>query len=113
MINILFGIIIIIGVLVVGSLIMNLLFSVIGWLIIGLVAGLLANLWLKGRGSDLVGNLVLGLCGSLLSGFTLNLLGMGRLDNNFLGGLIFSTLGAALLIGLGRLFTSGKPLYPR
>jgi uncharacterized membrane protein YeaQ/YmgE (transglycosylase-associated protein family) len=99
----------VVGVLVVGSLVLHLAFSLLGWLLIGLIAGFLANMFMKnGRGGDLIYNLGLGLLGSLLGGFLLNLVGLGRLDNNLIGSVVFSTLGAMLLVWLGRLFTSNK-----
>jgi uncharacterized membrane protein YeaQ/YmgE (transglycosylase-associated protein family) len=105
-------ILIVIG-LAVLSVVMSLAFSLVGWLIIGLIAGFLANYLMKGRTGDLIANLVYGLLGSVLSGFVLAILGMGRLDNNLVGGIVFSTIGAMGVIGISRLVGSNKPTYPR
>ncbi len=104
---------IIIGAIVIGSLVLGIIGSLLGWLVIGLIAGLLANYFMKSQGRDLLGNLVLGLFGSLLSGFVLNVFRLGGLDNNLIGSLFFATLGAMALIGLGRVFKSGNPVSPR
>ncbi|MEI7555223.1 GlsB/YeaQ/YmgE family stress response membrane protein [Candidatus Chlorohelix sp.] len=105
-------ILIIIG-LAVLSVVMSMAFSLVGWLIIGLIAGFLANYMMKGRTGDLIANMVYGLLGSVLSGFILTKLGMGGLDNNLIGGVVFSTIGAMAVIGLSRLFSSNRPTYPR
>ncbi len=104
---------IIILVIVAGSFLMGVVGGLIGWLIIGLIAGLLANALMKGGSRDLFSNLGLGLVGSVLSGFVLNIIGLGRLDNNIIGNLVFATLGAMLLIGLGRMFNFNKRGMPR
>ena len=104
---------VIIGALVVGSVVAGFVAHLIGWLIIGLIAGFLANYFMKSRGGDLLNNLLLGVFGSILSGFLLNVFRLGGLDNNLFGSLIFATLGAMLLIGLGRLFKSNGSIRPR
>jgi|GEM_PF-1024013 len=104
---------IVIAAIVVGGFVLNVIGALIGWLLIGLIAGYLANYFLKGRASDLIGNLVLGLFGSVVSGILLGITHMGNLDNNFVGSLIFSTLGAMLLIWLGRAIKFGRPSTPR
>ena len=46
------------------------------YLLIGLVAGWLANLLVKGHGSGLVVNLIVGIVGGILGGWILSLLGL-------------------------------------
>lgn len=53
---------------------MNLIF----FLIIGALAGWIAGQLTKGRGFGLLGNLGLGVLGSIIGGFALGLLGFGR-----------------------------------
>lgn len=104
---------IVIAAIVLGGLVLNVIGALIGWLLIGLIAGFLANYFMKGRASDLIGNLVLGLFGSVVSGLLLNITRLGNWDNSFIGGLIFSTLGAMLLIWVGRAIKFGRPSTPR
>ena len=73
---------------------MNLLW----FLLIGLVAGFLAGVVVKGRGFGLIGNLIIGVIGALLGGFIFGLLGIGA--NNLLGSLICAFVGAVVLLWL-------------
>lgn len=72
----------------------------IGFLIIGLIAGWLAGLLMKGEGFGLLGNLVLGVVGAFVGGFALRLFGFAAIG--LIAELITATLGAVILIALGR-----------
>lgn len=76
--------------------------TVIGWLIVGLIAGWLAGKVSRGRGFGCLANILLGLIGAILGGWIFTKLGI------FGGGLIFSiaaaTLGAVILVAIARLF---------
>ena len=43
--------------------------GLLAWIVVGLIAGWLASRVMKGHGSGLVGDLVLGVVGALLGGF--------------------------------------------
>lgn len=73
---------------------------VIGFLLIGLVAGWLAGRLMKGAGFGLVGNLVLGVVGAFVGGFALRVIGFDAVG--LIGELITATLGAVMLLVLGR-----------
>jgi uncharacterized membrane protein YeaQ/YmgE (transglycosylase-associated protein family) len=79
--------------------------SLIGWLIVGLVAGWLAGKVSRGRGFGCIANVILGLVGAVLGGWIFTKLGI------FGGGLIYSiaaaTIGAVVLVAIGRLFAGG------
>ena len=64
--------------------------------VIGLVAGWLANLFIKGDGYGLIANLVIGLIGSLLGGWLAQLLSFD--DISLLGIIIASIVGAVVLL---------------
>jgi uncharacterized membrane protein YeaQ/YmgE (transglycosylase-associated protein family) len=70
--------------------------SLIGFLIIGLIAGWLAGQILKGGSFGLVGNLVIGVIGSFVGGFVFSLLGFQT--TNIIGSLITATVGAVVLL---------------
>ena len=76
--------------------------TLIGWLIVGLIAGWLAGKVSRGRGFGCLANIILGLIGAILGGWIFTKLGI------FGGGLIFSiaaaTLGAVILVAIARLF---------
>lgn len=68
-----------------------------GFLLIGLFAGWLAGVLMKGRGFGLVGNLVLGVLGAFVGGFVLDLL---RIDLRIpFANLFTALLGAVILLG--------------
>jgi uncharacterized membrane protein YeaQ/YmgE (transglycosylase-associated protein family) len=76
----------------------------IGFLIIGLAAGFLAEQIMKGRGAGLVVNLVVGVVGAFIGGF---LFGFFKLSfHGLIGPLISAALGAVILLfllGLARI----------
>jgi len=72
--------------------------SILGWLLIGLVAGLLGRFLVPGPDPmGLVATTLLGLAGSLLGGLLYNL-ATGTPDLLAPAGLIGSTIGAVLLV---------------
>ena len=80
-------------------------FICIGWLIVGALAGALAHSIMKSS-APLIGDIILGLIGSVVGGFIIALLGISRPEGG-LGGVIASllvaTIGAVVLIALGRM----------
>ena len=80
--------------------------SLLGWLLVGLIAGWLAGKLSRGRGFGCVANVILGLVGAVLGGWIFTRLGI------FGGGIIYSiaaaTLGAVLLAVIARLFAGGE-----
>ncbi|MBM3953007.1 MAG: GlsB/YeaQ/YmgE family stress response membrane protein [Planctomycetes bacterium] len=71
---------------------MNLLW----FLLIGLAAGWLASQIMKGGGSGLVTDLIMGVIGSILGGFLFGLLGLSA--DGALGSFVTATVGAIVLI---------------
>ena len=79
--------------------------AIIGFLIIGLVAGLLARLLVPGRDPmGLMATLVLGVVGSLIAGFLAKVLFN---DSNGVG-LIGSVIGAVIALLIWRAFVSRR-----
>ena len=73
--------------------------GIIGWIVIGIVAGWLAEK-VMGRSHGLITNLIVGVVGALLGGFIAsNLLGMDVGGFNFVT-LLVAFLGACLLLFL-------------
>jgi uncharacterized membrane protein YeaQ/YmgE (transglycosylase-associated protein family) len=70
--------------------------------LIGLVAGWLAGLLMKGGGFGVIGDIVIGILGALLGGFLFNALGLSS-GGGLLGALIVATIGAIVLIFILRL----------
>ncbi len=70
--------------------------------LIGLVAGWLAGLLMKGGGFGVIGDIVVGVIGALLGGFLFSLLGLSS-GGSLLGAIIVATIGAIVLIFILRL----------
>lgn len=68
----------------------------IWYILIGLVAGYLASLVVKGNGSGLLLNLVIGIIGGVLGGWIFSLFGLIAVGT--LGSLITSVAGAIVLL---------------
>ena len=68
---------------------------------VGLVAGWLAGVLMKGGGFGLVGDLVVGVLGALLGSFLFGALGISA--GGFFGSIVVATVGAVVLIFLVRL----------
>lgn len=72
------------------------------FLIIGLVAGWLAGVLMKGGGFGMVGDLVVGVVGALLGGWLFGVLGLSA-GGGLIGSLVVATIGAVVLLFLVRL----------
>lgn len=77
--------------------------AIIWWLIVGLIAGFLASLVMRGGGYGVVGDIIVGLVGALIGGFVANLLGLGA--SGLIGTIIVAFIGACILIALLRAFS--------
>jgi uncharacterized membrane protein YeaQ/YmgE (transglycosylase-associated protein family) len=71
------------------------------FILIGIVAGYLAGLIMKGGGFGLLGDLIVGVIGALLGGWLFGVLGVAA--GGLIGALITATVGAIVLIFLIRL----------
>lgn len=74
-------------------------FGFIAWIVIGIIAGWLAEMIMK-RNHGLLTNLIVGIFGALLGGFLANnVLGVNA-NGSWIVGIIVATLGAVLLLFL-------------
>jgi uncharacterized membrane protein YeaQ/YmgE (transglycosylase-associated protein family) len=86
-----------------------LLVGIIGWILLGLLAGAIAKLILPGDdpGGIIVTTLI-GIAGALVGGFIASALGIGDLDEFFdIGTWLIAIGGALLLLVIYRMFTGG------
>jgi uncharacterized membrane protein YeaQ/YmgE (transglycosylase-associated protein family) len=72
------------------------------FILIGLVAGWLAGVLVKGGGYGVIGDIVVGVIGALLGGWLCRVLGIS-IGSGLLGEIIVATLGAVVLIIILRL----------
>ena len=75
--------------------------DIIIFLAIGAIAGWLAGTLMKGGGSGLVSNIIIGIIGAFIGGFVFSLLGISA--GGLFGSVITATAGAAILIWIIRL----------
>jgi uncharacterized membrane protein YeaQ/YmgE (transglycosylase-associated protein family) len=79
------------------------MFGLIGWVIIGLLAGLLARAIMPGKQQmGCLLTMVLGIVGSLVGGFVSSLIFGHKLNENTIhaSGLIMSTIGAVIVLAI-------------
>jgi uncharacterized membrane protein YeaQ/YmgE (transglycosylase-associated protein family) len=81
--------------------------GVIGWLIIGLLAGWIAGKVSRGHGFGCIANVLIGLIGSVLGGWIFTKLNINQGQLGFLYSLAAATLGAVILVAIARLFSGG------
>jgi len=86
---------------------MNVGLGVIGWLILGAIAGALAGSVMKGGGYGLVGDIIVGIIGALIGGFLVALL-LPNASFGFIGSLIVAFIGACILIAILRAVTGSR-----
>jgi uncharacterized membrane protein YeaQ/YmgE (transglycosylase-associated protein family) len=78
--------------------------GIIIWLIIGGVAGWLAGLIVRGGGYGVIGDIVVGVIGSVLFGWLFGASGFS-VGSGIIGSIIAATIGAIILILALRLVT--------
>ena len=76
--------------------------EIIGFILIGLVAGWLAGQLMKGGGFGIVGDIVIGIIGALIGGYVFGIMGISA-GGGFIGSIIVATIGAVICIFLLRL----------
>ena len=77
------------------------------WILLGLVAGWLAGKIARGRGFGCIGDILLGLIGSVIGGWIFSQLGIVH-TNTFLFSLAAATVGAVVLVSIAHLFFGGR-----
>ena len=85
--------------------------DVIGWLIIGLIAGWLASVVMGRGGYGIVGDIVVGIVGAFIGGLIARLLNIGgpsASDPISWVSLIFAIIGAIILIAIVRALSGGR-----
>jgi uncharacterized membrane protein YeaQ/YmgE (transglycosylase-associated protein family) len=76
------------------------------WIVIGLIAGWLAGKIMKGSGYGILGDIMLGLIGSVVGGFVVGLFMVG--NAGFVGSIVVAVIGACLLIFLVRVISGRR-----
>ncbi|MFI7583123.1 GlsB/YeaQ/YmgE family stress response membrane protein [Kocuria sp. M1N1S27] len=84
--------------------------GILGWIILGLIAGALAKLIMPGnQGGGIIVTMILGIVGALLGGFIGSLIGIGSIDSFWdLGTWITAIVGALIVLFIWGLITGRK-----
>ncbi len=83
--------------------------SIIAWIVLGLIAGWLAGIIMRGGGYGLIGDLILGIVGAVVGGWLTGfLLGSDMVNGFNLQSLIVAVIGAVVLVAISRLFTGNR-----
>ncbi len=81
--------------------------GIIAWLIVGLVAGFLASMVMRGGGYGIIGDIIVGIIGAFLGGLLTNLLGIGG-SYGIIGSIVIAFIGACILIAILRAVARGR-----
>ena len=83
------------------------MFSIVGWIIFGLIIGALAKLVMPGRDpGGIIVTIVLGIVGALLGGWLGRTIGLYGPDEA--AGFVMALIGALILLGLYRLLVARR-----
>ena len=80
------------------------------WIVVGLIAGWLAGLVVKGRGFGVIGDIILGIVGALVGGFLAGaIFGIPNAINGFnLTTIVVAVLGAIIVVALVRALSRSR-----
>ena len=71
------------------------------WIVVGLIAGWLAGVVMKGGGYGILADIILGILGGILGGWIFSMLGIGT-GAGLIGGIIVAFVGAVILVAITR-----------
>ncbi len=86
--------------------------GIVAWIVVGLIAGWLAGMVMKGGGYGVVGDIVLGIIGAIVGGWLgANFLGLGVSGIN-VESILVAAVGAVIVVFASRLVMRGahRPL---
>ena len=84
--------------------------GILAWLVVGLIAGWLASMVMRGGGYGLIGDIIVGIVGALIGGFLAStLLNIPNAVNGInITSIIVAFIGAVILIAILRLFSGRR-----
>ena len=81
-------------------------YSLLSWLLIGLIAGWLAGKIARGQGFGCFTDIILGLVGAVLGGWIFVKLGI--LGGGFLYSIAAATVGAVIIVAIAHIFSGSR-----
>jgi uncharacterized membrane protein YeaQ/YmgE (transglycosylase-associated protein family) len=71
------------------------------WIVVGLIAGYLAGVVMKGGGYGVIADIILGMLGAIVGGWIFSALGIGA-GGGLVGGIVVAFIGAVVLVAITR-----------
>ncbi len=86
------------------------MFSIIGWLIVGAIAGWLASMFMGRGGYGLIGDIIIGIIGAFVGGFIVSLINpnFSMNGNSWWVTIPVAFIGAVIVIWIVRMATRGR-----
>ncbi|MFI5272886.1 MAG: GlsB/YeaQ/YmgE family stress response membrane protein [Ktedonobacterales bacterium] len=82
--------------------------AIITWVVVGLIAGWLASLVVRGTGLGLAGDIIVGIIGGIIGGIILSLIGGSGVTGFNLWSIVVAFVGAVILLLIVRLFAGNR-----
>ncbi len=83
--------------------------GIIAWLVVGLIAGWLAGLVMRGGGYGILGDIIMGIIGAFVGGLIFSVLMPGS-SAGFFGSIVVAFIGAVVLIAIVRALPGRSPV---
>lgn len=80
--------------------------GILAWLVVGLIAGFLASMVMRGGGYGILGDIIVGLVGAFIGGLLADLL-FPSAAFGFWGSVVVAFIGAVILIAILRAVSGG------
>ena len=81
--------------------------GILAWIIVGLIAGFLASVVMRGGGYGIVGDIIVGIVGAFIGGLLVDLLSPGA-SFGFWGSVVVAFIGAIILIAILRAVSGAR-----
>ena len=81
--------------------------SFLTWIIVGLIAGVLASLVMGGTGYGLIGDIIIGIVGAFVGGYVFHAAGWHSPWGGLAGSIFVAFIGAAILLVVIHLIRGG------
>ena len=82
--------------------------DILAWILLGLIAGVLAGMVMRGGGFGIIGDIVVGIIGALIGGFLFSALGSTGVTGFNLWSLFVAFVGACVLIAILRAVSGSR-----
>jgi len=85
--------------------------GIIAWLVVGLIAGWLAGMVMKGGGYGVIGDIIVGIVGALIGGFLASVLfGADMVNGINIVSIVTAFVGAVVLVAILRALPGRSPV---